>query len=149
MNYYLMKSEPDCFSIDDLKKQKKSTWDGVRNYQARNFMMKMKKSDKILFYHSSAKEIGIVGIAEVSKEHFPDHTAWDLKNEHFDGRIKNGDPRWQMVEVKFVQKFPRTIQLSEIKKEKSLQNMSILQKGSRLSVTPVKQKEFEKILQMI
>ncbi len=149
MNYYLMKSEPDCFSIDDLKKLKKSNWDGVRNYQARNFMMQMKKRDKILFYHSSAKEIGVAGIAEVSKEHFPDHTSWDPKNEHFDSRIKNGDPRWQMVEVKFVKKFPKIITLEKIKQTKELKNMSILQRGSRLSVTPVTAKEFEKILTLL
>lgn len=140
MNYYLMKSEPDCFSIDDLKNKKVSSWDGVRNYQARNFMMEMKRGDKILFYHSSAKEIGVVGVMSVAKEAYPDHTAQDIK--------KNGEPIWYMVDVKFEQKLPRTILLSELKQEKDLQNMFVLRKGSRLSVTPLTQKEFEKILQM-
>lgn len=139
MNYYLMKSEPDCFSIDDLKKKKVSSWDGVRNYQARNFMMEMKKGDKVFFYHSSAKEIGIVGVMSVSKEAYPDHTAQETKEK----------PIWYMVDVKFERKFPRTVLLEELKREKVLKNMKILQKGSRLSVTPVTQKEFEKVLKMV
>lgn len=148
MNYYLMKSEPDCFSIDDLKKKKVSSWDGVRNYQARNFMMQMKRGDKVLFYHSSAKEIGVVGVMTVAKEAYPDHTAQDKNNEHYDPKSTKEKPIWYMVDVKFEQKFPRTVLLSELKKEKSLQNMSVLQKGSRLSVTPLTKKEFEKIVGM-
>jgi predicted RNA-binding protein with PUA-like domain len=144
-----MKSEPDCFSIDDLKKKKVSSWDGVRNYQARNFMMQMKRGDKIFFYHSSAKEIGIVGLMSVTKEAYPDHTAQDKNNEHYDPKSTKEKPIWYMVDVKFEQKFPRTVLLSELKKEKDLQNMSVLQKGSRLSVTPITPKEFEKIKQMI
>ena len=149
MNYYLMKSEPDCFSIDDLKKNKISSWDGVRNYQARNFMMQMKKGDKVLFYHSSTKEIGVVGIMSVIKEHYPDHTALDKNNDHYDSKATNEKPIWYMVDVKFEKKLPRTVLLSELKKETSLQNMSVLQKGSRLSVTPLTQKEFEKILLLV
>lgn len=148
MNYYLMKSEPDCYSIDDLKKDKVTKWSGVRNYQARNFMMQMKKGDEILFYHSSAKEIGIAGIGKISKEAYPDHTAWDPKDEHYEPKIKTGDPRWQMVDVKFVKKFSKIITLKELKENKNLQNMLVLKKGSRLSVTPVTQKEFESILKL-
>ena len=124
-----------------MKRKKVSSWDGVRNYQARNFMMQMKRGDRILFYHSSAKEIGVVGVMSVAKEAYPDHTAQDKK--------KNGEPIWYMVDVKFEQKFPRTVLLSELKQEKSLQSMSVLKKGSRLSVTPLTQKEFEKILKMV
>lgn len=149
MNYYLMKSEPNCFSIDDLKKNKTSSWDGVRNYQARNFMMQMKKGDKVFFYHSNAKEIGVAGVMSVVKEHYPDHTAQDKNNEHYDPKSTKEKPIWYMVDIKFEKKFPRTIQLSEMKKEKELKNMSILQKGSRLSVTALTQKEFEKILNMV
>jgi len=149
MNYYLMKSEPDCFSIDDLKKKKVSSWDGVRNYQARNFMMQMKRGDKVLFYHSSAKEIGVVGVMSVAKEAYPDHTAQDKNNEHYDSKSTKEKPIWYMVDVKFEQKLPRTVLLSELKQEKDLQNMSVLQKGSRLSVTPLTKREFEKILKMV
>lgn len=143
-----MKSEPDCYSIDNLKKDKVTKWSGVRNYQARNFMMQMKKGDLILFYHSSAKEIGVAGIGKISKEAYPDHTAWDPKDEHYDAKIKTGDPRWQMVDVKFVKKFPKIITLKELKENKHLQNMVVLKKGSRLSVTPVTEKEFESILKL-
>jgi predicted RNA-binding protein with PUA-like domain len=149
MKYYLMKSEPTCFSIDDLQKKKVSSWDGVRNYQARNFMMEMKLGDKILFYHSSAKEIGVVGTMTVAKEAYPDHTAQEKNNDHYDPKATKENPIWYMVDIKFENKFPRTVLLDEIKKEKSLKDMVILRKGNRLSITPVTQKEFEKILQMV
>jgi predicted RNA-binding protein with PUA-like domain len=148
MNYYLMKSEPDCYSIDNLKKDRVTSWSGVRNYQARNFMMEMKLGDQILFYHSSAKEIGVAGIGEIVKEAHPDHTAWNPKDEHFDATIKKGDPRWQMVDVRFVEKFPNVVTLATIKNTPALANMKVLQKGSRLSVTPVTKKEFETILKL-
>lgn len=149
MNYYLMKSEPDCFSINDLKKKKISSWDGVRNYQARNFMMQMKLGDKIFFYHSNAKEIGVTGVMNVVTEHYPDHTAQEKNNDHYDSKSTKEKPIWYMVDVKFEEKFSRIILLSELKKEKILQNMSILQKGSRLSVTSITKKEFEYILKMV
>lgn len=148
MNYYLMKSEPDCYSIDDLKKDKTTSWDGVRNYQARNFMIDMKRGDKILFYHSNTKEIGVVGVATVCKEAYPDHTAWDPKDDHFDARIKRGDPRWQMVDVRFSKKFKRVVTLDEIKNHSTLKNMVVARKGNRLSITPVTEKEFETIVEL-
>lgn len=148
MNYYLMKSEPDCYSIDNLKKDKTTAWSGVRNYQARNFMMEMKKGDEILFYHSSAKDIGIVGIGRVSKEAYPDHTAQDKADEHYDPKATKEKPIWQMVDIKFVKKFPKIITLDELRKHKSLKDMFILRKGNRLSVTSVTQKEFESILKI-
>jgi predicted RNA-binding protein with PUA-like domain len=144
-----MKSEPDCFSINDLKKKKISSWDGVRNYQARNFMMQMKLGDKIFFYHSNAKEIGVTGVMNVVTEHYPDHTAQEKNNDHYDSKATKEKPIWYMVDVKFEEKFSRIILLSELKKEKILQNMSILQKGSRLSVTSITKKEFEYILKMV
>jgi predicted RNA-binding protein with PUA-like domain len=145
MNYYLMKSEPDCYSIDDLKKECVTSWSGVRNYQARNFMMEMKLGDRILFYHSSAKEIGVAGVGEIVKEAYSDHTAWNPKDEHYDSTIEKGNPRWQMVDVRFVEKFPQVVTLATIKGTPVLANMKVLQKGSRLSVTPVTKKEFETI----
>lgn len=142
--YWLMKSEPDVFSIDDLKKVKKEHWDGVRNYQARNFMRDdMKKGDLVLFYHSNCKEIGIAGVAEISKESFPDHTSWDKKSKYYDPKSSEDSPRWFMVEVKYKKKFPRVVTLDEIKETRSLSDMKIVQKGNRLSITPVTKKEFD------
>jgi len=146
MNYYLMKSEPSEYSIDDLKRDKVEHWDGVRNYQARNFMIDMKKGDQILFYHSNTKEIGIAGLAKVAKESYPDFTAWDTKDPHFDPKTDKENPRWFMVDVRFVKKFKKIITLAKLREQKSLQDMLILRKGNRLSVTPVTKKEFEKIL---
>lgn len=133
MRYWLMKSEPDEFSIDDLKKVVRESWSGVRNYQARNFMRdEMKKGDLILFYHSSCRPPGVAGLAKVSKESHPEP----------------GKPPWCMVEVEFVEKFKKYVTLEEIKEQKSLSEMKIVQKGNRLSITPVSKKEFEKIVKM-
>ncbi len=142
MNYWLVKSEESCYSIDDLKRDKKTYWDGVRNYQARNFMRDMKKGDLVLFYHSNSKEIGIAGVAKVAKEAYPDFTAWDNKHEHFDRKSPKDNPRWDMVDIGFVQKFAKVIPLDELKKQNTLTDMRILQRGNRLSVTPVTAKEF-------
>jgi predicted RNA-binding protein with PUA-like domain len=149
MNYWLMKSEPDVFGIDDLKRVKKEPWDGVRNYQARNYMRdEMKKGDKILFYHSNTDVPGVVGIMEVSKEAFPDHTSWDKKSKYFDPKSSEENPRWFMIEVKYVSKFPRTVSLQEMKDMKPLSEMKILQKGNRLSITPVTKVEFDHIVKV-
>jgi predicted RNA-binding protein with PUA-like domain len=141
-----MKSEPSEYSIDDLQKDKTEHWDGVRNYQARNFMKAMKKGDKILFYHSKAKEIGISGIAKVSKEAYPDFTAWDKNDPHFDPKTDKEQPTWFMVDVQFVKKCKNIITLSTLRSYKTLQDMLILRKGNRLSVTPVTKKEFDFIV---
>ena len=146
MRYWLMKSEPDVFSIDDLKKMPNKTehWDGVRNYQARNFMRdEMKKGDMILFYHSNCTPPGIAGIAKVAKEAYPDHTAFDKKSKYFDEKSNPENPRWMMVDVKFVKKFKNIISLNELKEIPELKDMLILRKGNRLSITPVSEKEFQ------
>lgn len=148
MNYWLMKTEPDCYSIDDLKRQKVGTWDGVRNFQARNFIKEMKVGDQVFIYHSSAKTIGIVGLAEVARDAYPDKTAFDKKAEHFDPKSKKDKPTWFVVDLKFVKKFESCFELSDIKKVPSLHTMKILQKGSRLSVTPVSKKEFDTIIKI-
>lgn len=148
MNYWLVKSEESCYSIDDLKRDKKTYWDGVRNYQARNFMREMKKGDLVLFYHSNSNPIGIAGIAKVVTESYPDFTAWDKKDQHFDPKSTKEKPLWDMVDVGFMKKFRDVIPLSELKKQKGLSAMKILERGNRLSVTPVAKKEFEVIEKM-
>ena len=149
MRYWLMKSEPDVFSIDDLKKVKKEPWDGVRNYQARIFMRDaMKVGDKVLFYHSNCDVPGVVGLAEVSKEAFPDFTAFDKKSKYFDPKSDPDNPRWMMVEVKYKKTFKRTVSLKEMKEIKKLEEMRLLQRGNRLSVMPVEKKEFEHIVKL-
>jgi len=143
MNYWLMKSEPDTFSIDTLKEKKKSGWDGVRNYQARNFMRdEMKKGDLVLFYHSSCDVPGVAGIAKVSKESHPDPTQFDPKSDYYDPKATKENPRWYMVEVEFVEKFQSIFTLSKIKTTKGLEKMMVVQKGSRLSINPVTEQEF-------
>lgn len=149
MNYWLMKTEPDVFSIDDLKKNKKTSWEGVRNYQARNFMRdQMKLGDQVLIYHSSCKVPAVAGVAKVIKEAHPDPSSWDKKSPYFDPKSSKENPRWFMVDLAFVKKFSQVISLSEIKKEKSLAQMKLVQKGNRLSIMPLTQKEFKKILSM-
>ena len=147
-----MKSEPDVFSIEDLKKApgQLECWDGVRNYQARNFMRdEMKKGDLVLFYHSNATPPGVAGIAEVSREGYPDHTAFDPQSPYYDPKSSPDNPRWTMVDVKFKKQFSRLVSLEELKNQTCLKNMKILQKGNRLSITPVTQTEFEYIAKMV
>lgn len=140
---WLMKSEPGSFSIEDLKKSKSTHWDGVRNYQARNYMRdQMKVGDRVLFYHSNANPSGIVGIAKITKTGIVDTTAFDPKSKYYDPKSTRESPRWIMVEVTFVKQFPQIISLEELRKAKELQGMKLLQKGSRLSITPVTDKEF-------
>lgn len=143
---WLMKSEPYKFSIDDLAAMPSSPWDGVRNYEARNNMKAMKVGDHVLFYHSvAAKETGVAGIAVVCKEAYDDFTALDKKSEYHDAKATKEKNSWQMVDVKFVDKFPRVVTLHEIKADKALASMALIQRG-RLSVVPVTQKEYEHIL---
>lgn len=148
MNYWLVKSEPEEFSIDDLKTKPGKTehWDGVRNYQARNFMRDdMKKGDLVFFYHSNCDVPGVVGVAKVVKEGYPDHTAFDPKDKHYDPKSDPDNPRWMMVDVKFVKKFKRTVSLAELKECKPLKDMRLLAKGNRLSVMPILKKEWDYI----
>ena len=149
MQFWLMKSEPECYSIDDLKRDKVMHWDGVRNYQARNMLRdQMKKKDLVFFYHSNSKPAGIVGIAEIVKEGYPDHTAFDPTSEHPDPKSDPENPRWFMVDIKFKQKFKKMISLAELKKYEILTDMKLLQKGNRLSVMPVTEKNWNFILEL-
>jgi predicted RNA-binding protein with PUA-like domain len=151
MNYWLMKSEPDAFSIDDLQARPKKTehWDGVRNYQARNMMRdEMKKGDQVFFYHSNCKVPGIVGIAEVVREGYPDFTALNPEGKYYDPKSDPDNPRWYMVDVKFKRKFKRVISLEEIKSLNQLESMPLVRKGNRLSVMPVEKKHWDAILKL-
>lgn len=147
MNYWLMKTEPGVYSIDDLKKKGTDAWDGVRNYQARNFMMTMKVGDGVLFYHSG-KEPGVVGLAKVAKLAYPDASQFDKKDMHFDPKATKEKPIWFCVDVQFVQKFKTPMMLAQIKREKKLAGMRVREVGSRLSVQPVSKEHFEHIAQM-
>jgi len=148
MNYWLMKSEPDTYSIDDLITDKTTQWEGVRNYQARNFMRDdMKIGDRVLFYHSNTKPPGIVGTATVCKEAYPDHFAWNPSSKYFDPKSTPENPRWMMVDVKFEQKFHRTISLEEMKNHPDLEGLLVIKKGMRLSIQPVEKKHFDILVQ--
>jgi predicted RNA-binding protein with PUA-like domain len=151
MNHWLLKSEPDTFSIDDLAKAAKQTsaWDGVRNFQARNMLRdSMKKGDLVFFYYSSCAVPGIAGIANVAREGYPDVTAFDPKHHHYDADSKKEAPRWFVVDVKLVRKFKRVITLDELRSHaaKQLKDFVLLRRGNRLSVMPVAKKEWDFIL---
>ena len=146
--YWLMKSEPTSFSIDDLKRDKSTLWEGVRNYQARNLMKEMTVGDDVLFYHSSAEPPGVAGIAQVSGSAEPDPTQFDASDSHYDPKATPSDPIWHCVRVKFKQKFVREVALPELREQKALQNMVLLRKGSRLSVQPVTEKEFKVVIKL-
>lgn len=151
MNYWLFKSEPDAFSIDDLKamKGKKDHWDGIRNYQARNLMRdEIKKGDLGFFYHSSCKVPGIVGVVEIVKEAYPDHTAWDPESSYYDPKASKDNPRWVMVDVKFRQKYASVLTLERLRTVDKLNGMALLQKGSRLSIQPVSPEHWKVITQL-
>lgn len=148
---WLMKSEPDVFSFFDLEQRKgqMEQWDGVRNYQARNFMQKeMRLGDKVLFYHSNANPSGIVGIAEVVGEAKPDSTAFDPKSKYYDPKATLDNPRWYAVTVGKPQKFPRFVSLPELRENQAIKDMLLLRKGQRLSILPVSRTEFNYILQL-
>ncbi len=149
--YWLVKSEPEVFSFDDLKKSENQTtfWDGVRNYQARNFLRdEIKTGDKVLFYHSNVDPNVITGVCEVVKEGYPDFTQFDSENDHFDPKSKIDDPTWFMVDIKFNYEFKYPVSLAQIKANPKLQNMKLIQRGNRLSVMPVSKDEFEEIVKM-
>ena len=148
-----MKSEPEAFSFEDLKNCPNQTehWDGIRNYQARNLMRDdMKKGDWILFYHSNAgAETGVVGLAEVvSKEAYPDHTQWDKKSKYYDEKSSPENPCWLMVDIKYKRALKRPVTLQEMKIEKSLEGMRVVQRGQRLSIQPVEKKYFDHVCKM-
>jgi predicted RNA-binding protein with PUA-like domain len=147
MNYWLMKSEPDEFSIDDLARKKSEPWSGVRNYQARNFMRDgMHTGDGIFFYHSSCAEPGIAGIAEVGSTAYPDPSQFDPRSDYFDAKSSRSAPRWLLVDVKFKRKLKRTITLAEIKQLPPLREFALVRPGTRLSVMPVTKAQWDFIL---
>ena len=148
-SYWLMKSEPNEFSIDDLKRRPNQTehWDGVRNYQARNMMRdQMKVGDQAFLYHSNCEEPGIVGIMKIVREGYPDFTAFDPQDKHYDPKSDPQNPRWYMVDVQFVRELQRTISLKELKDYDALKDMPLVQRGNRLSVMPVTRKQWDFIL---
>lgn len=149
--YWLVKSEPDVFSIDDLARAKNRTtyWDGVRNYQARNTLRDlMKLGDRVLFYHSNASPPAIVGVAKIVQEGYPDSTAFDPQSDHFDPKSKPGNPTWYMVDIQFEQKFVQPLTLPMLKADSRLTGMELVRRGSRLSVQPVRADEFEIVLRL-
>lgn len=147
-NHWLMKSEPDVFSIDDLARVGREHWDGVRNYQARNHMQRMREGDLVLFYHSSAKPPGVAGVARVCREAYPDHSQFDPRSKYYDRASKPDAPRWFMVDVEFVRKLKRFVPLDELKADSALAGMLVTRRGMRLSVQPVERAHFEHVLRV-
>lgn len=149
MAYWLMKSEPDDYSIDDLKRDRREPWDGIRNYQARNFMRDdMKVGDEVFFYQSNCKEPGIVGLMTIASEAYPDPTQFDKKDKHYDAKSPQDNPRWLLVDVKYKRKLKRNITLSELREQKTLEDMILLRKGNRLSIMPVSKYHWNKVLSL-
>lgn len=149
MTYWLMKSEPDAYSIDDLERDGREMWDGIRNYQARNMMRDdMKIGEEVFFYHSNCKEPGIVGVARVVSEPYPDPTQFDKKSKYYDAKSSADNPRWCLVDVEFVRKLTRKITLTELKAQKTLADMILTRKGNRLSIMPVSKIHWNKILSL-
>ena len=144
--YWLMKSEPDVYSIDDLKRDGKEPWEGVRNYQARNFMREMQEGDLALFYHSSTKPPGVAGVCRICAEAYPDPTQFDKRSKYCDPKSKKTDPRWSRVDVEFVEAFDDLLPLQTLKDDPAFSKMRVVQKGSRLSVQPVEKDDFIKVL---
>ena len=151
MKYWLLKSEPDVYSIDDLAQMPQQTdhWDGVRNYQARNMMRdEMKRNDLAFFYHSNCKVPGIVGIVKIVREGYPDFTSWNPESKYYDPKSSDENPRWFMVDVKFVRKFAETISLTALKSAAELESFSLVKRGNRLSVIPVSEEHWNFILKL-
>ena len=147
---WLMKSEPKSFSFDDLVKSKRSTnhWDGVRNFQARNYMREMRVGDKVLFYHSNCDQPGVVGLAEVVRQAYPDHTQFDPKGIHYDPKARRDKPIWDMVDLRAIKPLRNPATLDILRETKGLEKMILLRRGNRLSVTPVTAKEWEIIVKL-
>ena len=149
--YWLMKSEPGCFSLDDLERSPRGTasWDGVRNFQARNLLRdEIKAGDGVLFYHSSCAEPAIVGVAEVVRGGYPDHTAQDPRSDHFDPKATPANPIWYMVDVRFRTRLPQPLARDDLRRHPVLANMTVLQRGSRLSVQPVTADEWRAVISL-
>jgi len=148
MSYWLVKTEPYVYSIDDLRRDKKTAWTGVRNYQARNFLQQMRVGDSLIVYHSNAEPPGVVGIATVHAAATPDPTQFDKKSEYFDPKSTEASPRWFCPIVAFVEKLPTMVSLEELRQNTLLEGMELLRRGSRLSVIPVSEKHFRLIVAM-
>jgi predicted RNA-binding protein with PUA-like domain len=148
MNCWLFKTEPDAFSIDDLAAHSITSWEGVRNYQARNFLRQCAVGDKVFIYHSSCKNIGIAGVGKILRKAYADTTQFDSSSDFFDAASKLDDPRWSTVDVGFVKKFPRLIDLPALKINPALSELALVKKASRLSVMPVSAVEYQAILAM-
>ncbi len=146
--YWLMKSEPSTYSFTDLKKDKTTLWEGVRNFQARNFIKEMQKDDLVLFYHSNSEDKGVVGVAKVIKEAYPDPSAQNPKSKYYDPRTKDKKDLWVVVDIAWHQDLKKLVSLENIKATESLQEMRLVRKGNRLSVLPVTENEFKIILSM-
>lgn len=146
--YWLMKSEPESYGIDHLKKDGKTAWTGVRNFQARNFMREMQVGDGILYYHSSCKEPGVYGLAKVATKAYPDPTQFDPKSHYYDKRSTKEKPIWDLVDVAFVQELKSPVLIAQLREDAATSGMQTLRQGSRLSVTPVTQKEYERVLEL-
>jgi len=149
MKYWIFKSEPDAFSIHDLKRVKTSLWDGVRNYQVRNLMRdEMKVGDKALFYHSSCKDVGVVGEMEIIKEALPDPTQFDKNSDYYDSKSKTENPRWLAVTVEYRSTFDKLVPLSQMRTDQKLKNLILLRPGNRLSITEITKREYERIVKL-
>ncbi|MEM1173389.1 MAG: EVE domain-containing protein [Pseudomonadota bacterium] len=149
MAAWLMKSEPDAYSIDDLERDGREPWDGIRNYQARNMMRDdMRVGDDVFFYHSNCKQPGIVGLAKIASDVYPDPTQFDPDSKYFDAKSDPENPRWLLRDVEFVRRLDRTITLAELKAQTGLDGFVLLRKGNRLSIMPVDKKHWNRILKM-
>ncbi len=149
MNYWLMKCEPSAYTIDDLKQDGKTSWEGVRNYQARNFMRDgMKRGDRVLFYASNADPSGVTGVAEISREAYPDQFALKKGHEYYDEKSTAENPIWYSVDIGFVERFPHIVPLDTLKSARGLEEMVVTKKGSRLSIQPVTKSEFEIVVKL-
>ena len=147
--YWLMKCEPAAYTIDDLARDGRASWEGVRNYQARNFMRDdMQKGDGVLFYASNAEPSGVTGLAEIARAGYPDHFAWTKGHKYFDKASTEEAPLWYMVDIAFVERFPATISLETLKSTKGLEEMAVTKKGSRLSVQPVTKAEYDIVVRL-
>ena len=144
MRHWLMKCEPAAYTIDDLKRDKKTSWEGVRNYQARNFMRdRMQVGDPVLFYASNADPSGVTGLARISRAGYPDEYPWKPGHKYYDPDADRGTPVWYMVDIEFVERFPQIVPLETLKQTKGLEDMMVIKKGSRLSVQPVSKAEYD------
>lgn len=146
--YWLMKSEPEVFSIEALRRDGRTHWEGVRNYQARNHLRSMQRGDLVLFYHSNAEPPGVAGVARVCREAYPDEAQFDPKSDYYDAQSKSDDPRWSVVDVEFVEVLPAFVPLDALKADEKLDGMLVRQRGMRLSVQPVDPRHFKRVLRL-